>query len=61
MNTTTAVLENEVKRMDCELTVDEIDRLYLLAIRDRARTNDQDPAAVNLARKLAEFRKRANC
>lgn len=60
MNTATAMVEvqNE-RRMDCELTVGEIDRLYLLAIRDRARTHYQDPVAVNLARKLAEYKKRA--
>jgi hypothetical protein len=59
MNTAEAVINAEERRMDCELTVAEIDRLYLLAIRDRAKTQDQDPAAVNLARKLAEYRRRA--
>lgn len=61
MNTATVKVEvPEVeRRMDCELTVGEINRLYLLAIRDRAATKD-DPAAVNLARKLAEYRRRAN-
>lgn len=61
MNTANVAVNNvEELRMDCELTVAEIDRLYLLAIRDRAKTQDQDPQAVNLARKLAEYRRRAD-
>lgn len=60
MNTaSTAVANFEERRMDVELTVGEINKLYLLAIRDRASTNDQDPRTVNLARKLAEYRRRA--
>lgn len=59
MNTaSTAVIDVGKRRMDVELTVAEIERLYLLAIRDRARTHDQDPDAVNLARKLAEYKRR---
>jgi hypothetical protein len=47
------------RRMDVEFTVEEIDALYVLAIRERARTRDQEPNTVNLARKLAEYRRRA--
>lgn len=47
------------RRMDVEFTLDEINRMHVLAIRERARTNDQDPETVNLARKLLEYRRRA--
>lgn len=47
------------RRMDVEFTVGEIQKLHVLAIRERAKTNDQDQELVNLARKLLEYRKRA--
>jgi hypothetical protein len=58
MNTTPAAMVTE-RRMDVEFTVGEIQKMYVLAIRERAKTNDQDPETVNLARKLAEYRRRA--
>lgn len=48
-----------VRRMDVELTVAELQKLQLLAIRERARTNDEDLEVVHLARKLTEYRRRA--
>lgn len=45
------------RRMDVELTAEEIQHIYLLAIRERSRTHDQDPKSVNLARKFAEYRR----
>jgi hypothetical protein len=47
------------RRMDVELTAEEIQQIFLLAIRERSRTHDQDPKAVNLARKFAEYRRQA--
>lgn len=47
------------RRMDVEFTVGEIQKLHVLAIRERSKTNDQDQEVVNLARKLLEYRRRA--
>jgi hypothetical protein len=47
------------RRIDVELTAEEIQHIFLLAIRERSRTHDQDPKAVNLARKFAEYRRQA--
>lgn len=57
--TNTPVADVTQRRMDVEFTVGEIQRMHVLAIRERAKTNDQDPELVNLARKLLEYRKRA--
>lgn len=60
MDATTAQTANATeRRMDVEFTVGEIQKMYVLAIRERARTNDKDLEVVNLARKLVEFRRRA--
>lgn len=45
------------RRMDVELTAEEISQLHLLAIRERARTGDKDQKIVNLARKFTEYRR----
>lgn len=55
----TQTVQGTERKMDCELTVDEINRLHVLAIRERARTNDRDLDTVNLARKMLEFKRRA--
>lgn len=46
------------RRMDAEFTADELNILHVLAIRERARLHDQCPRIVNLARKLAEYKRR---
>lgn len=56
--TNTQVVQVTERRMDVEFTVGEIQKMYVLAIRERANTNDRDPETVNLARKLAEYRRR---
>lgn len=47
------------RRMDVELTVAEIQKMYLLAVRARASEMDRDPVTVSLARKMTECRRRS--
>ena len=46
--------------IDANFTLSELQTLWLLLLRERARVNDTNPQLQNLTRKIAEYRARAN-